>query len=232
MHMAWWGPRGSNTTARFPHSWGAGIQLLLLPPPPSAFRDSPLLCLPSFPSSPSPYLWIKSIWWCRSSSAANVHPGVNFVCSFLLVYSLWRKCGSCFCLFEFVRVKRNAERYMFPEPRAPVDAVRARIRESRTCIQQAEAVVNFFAILVKEWLLGPKIPFYEISAFRAQNRFLAPKCAFSPKIAFGPKGAPFSFIFHWFYRHPRHGGAKVHLSAKDALLGLASRKKSENAQFG
>ena len=42
-----------------------------------------------------------------------------------------------------VGVKRNAERYKFWEPRPPVDAVWARIRESRFSFLKAEAVVNF-----------------------------------------------------------------------------------------
>ena len=71
--------------------------------------------------------------------------------------------------WHIIGVKRNAERYMFSEPRAPVDAVRARIRESRFYIRNAQAVVNFFAILVIEWLFGPEIPFYPKFAFWAQK---------------------------------------------------------------
>ena len=86
-----------------------------------------------------------------------------------------------------IGVKRNAERYMFSEPRAPVDAVRARIRESQTCIRNAHAVVNFVAILVNEWLLGPKIPFYPKSAFWAQKPILDTKMLFFAQNRFWAK---------------------------------------------
>ena len=86
-----------------------------------------------------------------------------------------------------IGVKRNAERYMFSEPRAPVDAVRARIRESRFSIRNAQAVVNFFAILVNEWLSGPKIPFYPKIAFWAQKSILGAEMLFFAQKRFWAK---------------------------------------------
>ena len=91
-----------------------------------------------------------------------------------------------------IGVKRNAERYMFQEPRPPVDAVRARIRESRFCIRHAEAVVNFLVTFAKKALLGPK------THFGAIFRILSPKidfgvqnALFRPKSLLGQKGLHF-----------------------------------------
>ena len=67
--------------------------------------------------------------------------------------------------FHVIGVKRNAERYMFQEPRPPVDAVRARIRESRFSILDAEAVVNFLVTFAANALLDPKMLFGIIFAF-------------------------------------------------------------------
>ena len=91
-----------------------------------------------------------------------------------------------------IGVKRNAERYMFSEPRAPVDAARARIRESRFYIRNAQAVVNFFAILVNKWLLGPKIPFLpRIRILGPKTDFGRRNALFRPKSLFGQKGPHF-----------------------------------------
>ena len=52
-----------------------------------------------------------------------------------------------------IGVKRNAERYMFSEPRPPVDALRARIRESRFYILQVLPDVNFLVTFAKKsWI--------------------------------------------------------------------------------
>ena len=87
----------------------------------------------------------------------------------------------------YIGVKRNAERYMFSEPRAPVDAVRARIRESRFSFRHAQAVVNFFAILLNKWLFGPKIPFYPKFAFWAQKPISGPEMLFFAQNRFWAK---------------------------------------------
>ena len=76
---------------------------------------------------------------------------------------------------------------MFSEPRAPVDAVRARIRESQTCIRNAQAVVIFFAILVNKLLFGPKIPFYPKFAFWAQKSILGAEMLFFAQKRFWAK---------------------------------------------
>ena len=87
----------------------------------------------------------------------------------------------------FIGVKRNAERYMFQEPRPPVDAVRARIRESRFSLRHAEAVVNFLVTFAEKALLGPKMPFGTIFRilspkidFGAQNALLSATRCFAP----------------------------------------------------
>ena len=76
-------------------------------------------------------------------------------------------------------MKSNAERYMFSEPRPPVDAVRARIREPRFSIRHAQAVVNFLVTFAESALLGPKLHFGII--FRISGS----------KIDFGAQNAPF-----------------------------------------
>ena len=88
-----------------------------------------------------------------------------------------------------VGVKRNAERYMFPEPRPPVDAVRARIRESRFSLLQAEAVANFLVTFAEKALLSPKMH------VGTNFRILSPKidfgahnALFRPKSLLGQKG--------------------------------------------
>ena len=101
-------------------------------------------------------------------------------------------------MYTIVGVKRNAERYMFQEPRPPVDAVRARIRESRFSFRKAEAVVNFLVTFAKKALLGPKThfgaffrflgpknPFWAQNALLGQNRLRAEKASILVKIPLG-----------------------------------------------
>ena len=76
---------------------------------------------------------------------------------------------------------------MLSEPRAPVDAAPARIRESRFSIRQAEADVNFWQLLRNVYflapnafgiifrILGPKSDSGAQNALFAHNRFLRPK---------------------------------------------------------
>ena len=91
-------------------------------------------------------------------------------------------------LLLVVGVKRNAERDMFSEPRPPVDALRAPIRESRFSFREAGADVNFLVTFAKRALLGPKVPLLLIFRifgpnlhfcsgmhFLAQNRLWAKK---------------------------------------------------------
>ena len=132
----------------------------------------------------------------------------------------------------FIGVKRNAERYMFSEPRAPVDAVRARIRESRFSFRQDQAVVNFCAILVNKWLFGPKIPFLP------RMRLLGPKtdfgrlnALFRPKTLLGQKGLHFHQFPIGFISIRGMGAQKCTFSQKTPFW-AQSRKKSENTRFG
>ena len=75
-----------------------------------------------------------------------------------------------------VGVKRNAERYMFQEPRPPVDAVRARIRESLFSFRHVQSDVNFLVTFAKSALSGPKMHFGLIF------RILSPKLILEPKM--------------------------------------------------
>ena len=114
-----------------------------------------------------------------------------------------------------IGVKRNAERYMFSEPRAPVDAVRARIRESRFSIREAEAVVNFFAILVNKWLLGPKIPFLPKFRILGPEIDFGPRNAlFRPKSLLGQKGLHFHSFSIGFISIRGMGAQKCTFSRK------------------
>ncbi len=79
----------------------------------------------------------------------------------------------------FIGVKRNAERYMFQEPRPPVDAVRARIRDPLFSFRYLQSDVNFLVTFAKSALSGPKMHFGPI--FRI----------LSPKIDFGAQNALF-----------------------------------------
>ena len=129
-------------------------------------------------------------------------------------------------------MKRNAERYMFSEPRAPVDAVRARIRESRFSFRQAEAVVNFFAICINEWLFGPEIPFLPKILLLGPKTDFGPRNAlFRPKTLFGQKGLHFHQFSIGFISIRGMGAQKCTFSQKTPFR-PQSRKKSENTQFG
>ena len=95
---------------------------------------------------------------------------------------------SYFLHVSFIGVKRNAERYKFSEPRAPVDAVWARIRESRFSFLEAEAIVNFLVTFAKKALLGPKMQFWVIfrilgptTDFGAHNALWGPKSRLDQK---------------------------------------------------
>ena len=79
-------------------------------------------------------------------------------------------------------MKRNAERYMFQEPRPPVDAVRARIRDPLFSFRQVQSDVNFLVTFAKIALLGPEMH------FGATLRILGPKIDFGLQNALlGPK---------------------------------------------
>ena len=124
-----------------------------------------------------------------------------------------------------IGVKRNAERYMFQEPRPPVDAVRARIRESRFSIRKAEAVVNFLVTFAKKALLGPKMHFGSIFAFWAPKIDSgAQNALFRPKSPLGQKGLHFDQNSIGFISIRGMGTQKcifpqkVHFGARNALL--------------
>ena len=130
-----------------------------------------------------------------------------------------------------IGVKRNAERYMFSEPRAPVDAVRARIRESQTYIREAQAVVNFFAILFNKWLFGPKIPFLpKIRLLDPKTDFGRRNALFRPETLLGQKGLHFHQFSIGFISIRGMGAQKCTFSQKTPFW-VQSRKKSENAKF-
>ena len=64
-----------------------------------------------------------------------------------------------------IGVKRNAERYMFSEPRPPVDALRARIREPRFSVRDVLPDVIFWSLLRKVHFGAQKCTFGSLSAF-------------------------------------------------------------------
>ena len=87
-----------------------------------------------------------------------------------------------------IGVKRNAERYMFSEPRPPVDALRARIRESRFSFRHVLPDGNLFVTFAKGALLGPKVNFWVTFRilspkidFGAQNELSRPKSLLGQK---------------------------------------------------
>ena len=91
--------------------------------------------------------------------------------------------------FFRVGVKRNAERYMFSEPRAPVDAVRARIRESLFSFRYVQSDVNFLVTFAKSALSVPKMHFWLIFRIVGPNFHLwLQNTLFSSKSPLGPKG--------------------------------------------
>ena len=93
---------------------------------------------------------------------------------------------------KIIGVKRNAERYMFQEPRPPVDAVRARIRESRFCIRDVQSDVNFLVTFAKSALLGPTMHFgLTFRILGPEIDFGAQNALFSPKSLLGQKGLHF-----------------------------------------
>ena len=106
-----------------------------------------------------------------------------------------------------------------------MDAVRARIRESRFYIRKAEAVVNFLVTFVKKALLGPEMHFGIIF------RILSPKIDFGaqnallrPKSLLGPKGLHFHQNSIGFISIRGMGtqkcnlSQKVHFGARNELL--------------
>ena len=93
---------------------------------------------------------------------------------------------------EHIGVKRNAERYMFQEPRPPVDAVRARIRDPLFSFRQVQSDVNFLVTFAKSALLGPKM--HSGAIFRTlgpEIDFGAQNALFRPKSLLGQKGLHF-----------------------------------------
>ena len=88
----------------------------------------------------------------------------------------------CFCAPMspmLIGVKRNAERYKFSEPRAPVDAVWARTRESRFSFRKAEAVVNFLVTFAQKAFFAAKgHDSGQFFAFWAQRPILEPTTHF------------------------------------------------------
>ena len=104
-----------------------------------------------------------------------------------------------------------------PEPGNP-DSLSARRRPSLT----------FWSLLRKKRFLLPKDTILShFPHFGLNKRFWNPKRTFGPKIAFGPQRAPFSLESHWFYKHPRHGDAKMQIYTKNAFLApkCKNRKK-------
>ncbi len=81
-------------------------------------------------------------------------------------------------------VKRNAERYMFQEPRPPVDAVRARIRDPMFSFRKVQSDVDFLVTNAKSALLGPKTHFGPIFRIMSPKSILEPRLHFSAQNRF------------------------------------------------
>ena len=118
---------------------------------------------------------------------------------------------------------------MFSEPRPPVDALRARIRESRTCIREVLPDVNFLVTFAKSALWGPKVP------FGLTFRILSPKidfgpqnALFRPKSLLGQKGLHFHQYSIGFISIRGMGTGKCTFSQK-VHFGVQKRKKCKNA---
>ena len=114
---------------------------------------------------------------------------------------------------------------MFQEPRPPVDAVRARIRESLFCFRYVQSDVNFLVTFAKSALSGPKMHFGHIF------RILSPKIDFGaqntllgPKSLLGQKGLHFDQTAIRFISIRGMGtqkcvfSQKVHFGTKNTLL--------------
>ncbi len=144
-----------------------------------------------------------------------------------------------------IGVKRNAERYMFQEPRPPVDAVWARIRDPPFSFRQVQSDVNFAVTFAKSALLGPKMhvgyifrilspkSILELKMhFFAQNRFWAKRGSIFIKVplvlsasaAWGRKSA--------FLRKKCTFAPKMHFCAQNAFLEQKSDFGSKNRFFG
>ena len=114
---------------------------------------------------------------------------------------------------------------MFSEPRPPVDALRARIRESRFSVRDAGADVNFLVTFAKRALLGPKVPLLLISRILGPNlHFWLRNALFSTKSPLGQKGLGFHQNSIGFISIRGMGTQKclfphkLHLGAESALL--------------
>ena len=125
-----------------------------------------------------------------------------------------------------IGVKRNAERYMFQEPRPPVDAVRARIRDPLFCIRQVQPDVNFLVTFAKKALLGPKMHFGAIFRILGPEiDFGAQNTLFRPKSLLGQKGLHFDQNSIGFISIRGMGtqkcifAQKVYFCAQNAFLG-------------
>ena len=114
---------------------------------------------------------------------------------------------------------------MFSEPRPPVDALRARIREPRFSFREVLPDVNFLVTFAKSALWGPKVP------FGLTFRILSPKidfgpqnALFRPKSLLGQKGLHFHQYSIGFISIRGMGTGKCTFSQK-VHCGVQKRKK-------
>ena len=138
----------------------------------------------------------------------------------------------------------------------PVDAFRARIRESRTCIRHAQPDVNFLAPFATSALFGPKVHFWpkkcsnmEKGTFSRRNATLGPESLFGPKgvnfhqesigfisiRAMGTKKCILSSKVHFFAKSELWGqkcvlGAEMHFWAKKCTFGVRPRPEAISAR--
>ena len=78
---------------------------------------------------------------------------------------------------------------MFQEPRPPVDAVRARIRESLFSFRDVQSDVNFLVTFAKSALLGPEMHLLLNFRILGPDLHFGSEMHFLAKNAFGPKRA-------------------------------------------
>jgi len=114
---------------------------------------------------------------------------------------------------------------MFQEPRPPVDAVRARIRESLFSFRYVQSDVNFLVTFAKSALLGPETHFGPIFRILGPKiDFGAQNALFSPKSLLDQKGLHFHQNSIGFISIRAMGtqkcifSQKVHFCAQNALL--------------
>ena len=117
---------------------------------------------------------------------------------------------------------------MFQEPRPPVDAVRARIRDSLFCFRYVQSDVNFLVTFAKSALSGPEMPFGPIFRILSPKiDFGAQNALFRSKSLLGPKGLHFHQNSIGFISIRGMGTEKCTFAPK-VHFGAQNRKKCKN----